>query len=329
MTARWTTAAVVVTLSGLLVPWDAGAQPAPEAFEWIAPEGCPDRTAVVHATEANLGRALAQALGPEGRVRGEVTVTETGGFRLALEVHGAGGDGQRVVEAATCAELADAAVVIVGLALDGARPAPPEPPAPPPAAPPPRPRPPARRPRPAADHDDADTLGAHLELQGRALVDVGNLPGPALGLGVVAALGNGRQWIEVGTTTFFERRASVPTDPPSGADVRLVEVSVGACQALSLALAWELRLCATVHGGTLHGNGFGSPAAHDGSGSWTAASLGGGLWWRLVGPLSLFAGLDGLVSFTRPRFVVAEGQEAHQPAPVSARLVLGPALRWP
>src|SRR4051812_46516798 len=79
------------------------------AFSWEAPEGCP-------ASADMEGRILACVRSGLGwTVRG-VVHREASGFRVQLTTP----SGERLLTASTCEQAADATVVIVALAVDGA-----------------------------------------------------------------------------------------------------------------------------------------------------------------------------------------------------------------
>ena len=110
-------AALVLALASL------GSAPAVE-LRWQAPASCPDRASAVATIDALLqGHAP-----PDGQTFiAEVTIAATGDrftARVAL------GEGERTLEAASCREAADAALLIVAMAVDPRIGAPPDEPVP-------------------------------------------------------------------------------------------------------------------------------------------------------------------------------------------------------
>lgn len=92
----------------------APAEASPLDLTWTAPAACPD-------AEAIEGRVL-DAIGdtqrePPLEVIGEVTETPDG-FTMAVTIVGDASEGTRTLPAATCDELADAAVLIMAIAID-------------------------------------------------------------------------------------------------------------------------------------------------------------------------------------------------------------------
>src|SRR4051812_27790134 len=145
---------------------------------WHAPSGCPDETWARAALTGYLGRRKPDAFKPIA-VRVELSSTPSGRYRAALALDdGTGGD--RRFEGATCSRVADAAVLIVALMLDPvevvaqieAPPAVPRSEAP---------TSPTKAPRRAAE-ESAGTFDLGIEAAG----DIGSLPEPSVGAGVVA-----------------------------------------------------------------------------------------------------------------------------------------------
>lgn len=83
--------------------------------EWEAPEACPGAAVVFERLSASLGYEP-QALGKLSRVRGNV-VPSARGYRLSLEVYESGRRSSRWLEAPSCEDLVDAAVLAITLAL--------------------------------------------------------------------------------------------------------------------------------------------------------------------------------------------------------------------
>jgi hypothetical protein len=111
-------------------------------LSWSAPDGCPDEAAFRKDIEALLGRSLDSAFARW--VDAKVSVRrEAKRFVLELSGDGSGGTFARTLEDASCEAIAEAAALIVAIAIDpslmdpGAVDPPPPPPPPPPPAPPP------------------------------------------------------------------------------------------------------------------------------------------------------------------------------------------------
>lgn len=325
-----------LTLAIALIARMAAAQETPEepALAWSAPAECPTQDDVRRAVEDAAGRPV------EGGVRVRAAVTRLGAdrFRLELETTGPEGVGHRVLEGPTCQELADAVAVIVSLAIESGSPeedgtatggAPPAPAlAAAPARSPARPVAGERPPRAARGRRDDREAALHAEVRGWVGVDVGTLPQPAAGVGVGTSFGARGLRVDVAVTYFFDRRATPDGASASGADVGLIEASLGACRAFGLGARWELRFCGAVHAGLLRAAAFGVEGARSAETGWAAASADGSLWWIPPGPISFFVGVGALAPFLRPLFVLGSGQELHRPEAVSARFSLGPVFCW-
>ncbi|MBX7082218.1 MAG: hypothetical protein K1X88_23620, partial [Nannocystaceae bacterium] len=91
-----------------------GLAPAPVELDWRAPQGCPDR----EAARASLDRLLAEAGTPEGTpVRATIVVDpQRGGYRAIVQLGEQ--DAGRELWSPSCGELADAALLIVAMAID-------------------------------------------------------------------------------------------------------------------------------------------------------------------------------------------------------------------
>lgn len=102
-----------VAALGALAPRDARAE-VPLELTWVAPAGCPRAGAVRERIRALAGEALRDMhqLRAEGRV-----TREGSGYRLTLKVYEDGAAFDRTIESASCADLAGAAAVTLGLLL--------------------------------------------------------------------------------------------------------------------------------------------------------------------------------------------------------------------
>ena len=115
----WTRARVLGSVfaallsAGLTRP--ALAQSPAALVEWEAPEACPGAASVYERLTLALGYEP-QTLGKLSRVRG-VVVPHGAGYQLSLEVFEVGRRSSRWMEAASCEDLVDAAVLAITLAL--------------------------------------------------------------------------------------------------------------------------------------------------------------------------------------------------------------------
>jgi hypothetical protein len=309
-----------------------GARALPQGLElvWSAPDGCPGEQEVLAAVERLAGgrdAALSRPLRAVARVE-----KHENGFRLALTWSTATASAVRTLEGATCAEVAQAAAVVVALAADpatnleelAAEPdelaappplAPPPPAAPPPASP--RPRDTPRPARPAPPRENAAFLRAG------AALDLGSLPRPAPGLLLGGELAASPFFFVLDALTF------IPMDEvvPEGAGrFWLSALSLRPCFRAS-ALAFRISPCVAAEAHLLLGQGDRVDFPDD---HWAFyVRLGGGI--EVSAPLSsrleLVASGFVLGALSRPTFVIGDGTPVHEPAAVSGRLSLGFALK--
>ena len=102
--------AVLVALAALRATAHAEDPP----IRWEAPEGCPGADEVAAQVVADLGRPLR-----EGEVDARLVVTPKGArWRVDMTVTTVAGEGERSLEAASCAELAASAALILALTID-------------------------------------------------------------------------------------------------------------------------------------------------------------------------------------------------------------------
>ena len=296
-------------------------------FVWSAPEGCPGEADVLAAVEQLAGGPDAALERP---LRAEARVERTdGGFRLALAWKTATASAVRTVEGVTCAEVAQAAAVIVALAADPATNleeqaeaktdemlAPP-PLAPPPPQAPPEPPAPTSKPEPPP-RDDTREQRARAGVRFGTALDFGSLPRAAPGVFVGGALPVVPLNIVVDALTF------VPMDEvvaEGAGSFWLSALSLRPCVPLPFS-KFVLAPCAA---GELHlmlGEGDRVDIPDE---RWAAyVRLGGGLEasYRVSAQLELVLGGVVLAAWSRPTFVV-DGTPVHRPGSVSGRLNLG------
>lgn len=255
---------------------------------WEAPAGCPDRAAVL-ARMPVAHRPIA--------VRARSEHGANGRWSLHLELEG----GVRDLEADTCAELADAAVLMVALALDGAAPAPP--PAPIPPAP------------------ERVRLGARL-LGG---VDLGTMPAAAFTASLGFTLRRGR-WLGELALAWVASQRAVSNDGVGGA-FDAGRVSLRGC-GVPLVGRIELRGCVGVDVGWISGVGVGVTAPQGGTAPSVAARVGAEAAWRALPWLAAVVQVDGFAVVERPTFAWRDGTALHAPGPVGALLQVGVELAW-
>jgi hypothetical protein len=308
---------------------------APEAgpavgFEWDAPAQCPTADEV----EAMVHERVGAPVHEDGQARLDVIArvrrSDDGGWALRLWVIDEDGTHRRDLEDDDCAVLAEAAATMVAVFVAPQQPEPepkPEPEPDPDPEPEPEPEPtPEPKPEPAPEPAPVPTgrrLGGDLRAHGH--FELGALRGPAGGFALAGNLDLGRARIELVARGSFA--------PP-------IQLAGGGSAALQLWSAglrggfvprWdrvELSLTGGLDVGALSARAADIPAARGGNVAWAAAVLGPALVVRPVPRLGLWLGVDGWVAILRPRIVLDDGTDVHQPAPGGFRASLGLSVRF-
>ena len=327
MRDRWKLGAALGTASMALCAWAPSAQ-ADDALrgvelEWRAPSDCPDETWARTALTGYLGHRKPDSFKPIA-VRVELSNTPSGRYRAALALDdGAGGD--RRFEGATCARVADAAVLIVALMLD-----PVEVVAQietPPAVP--------RREAPTsstkAPHRAAADSASAFDLGIEAAGDVGSLPEPSVGAGVVAGFRTGRVLVEADAVAWVPRRAYGGPTPGGGGEIGLYTAGLRGCWAAfrSIESGISLEPCVRFEGGVATGQGFGIAEPTSSKNPWAAAFLGVSLRQWSTASLGGWLSVEGGLPFVRTQYVIEDFGTVFRASPVVGRLSLGLAWSFP
>jgi hypothetical protein len=300
------------------------------ALTWQAAEGCPDADWAHGRLNERLGRALAD------RAQDPLAATATlarEGERFVLTLHTvqAGVAGDRALAASSCAELAEAAVLVLALAIDpdavarideGAAQRVAEldserPPFLTPAAQRPAIVEPARA-RPWAVRADA-------------LLALGPLPGVTAGPSLAIAYQWTRLRAELSGYWLWPREGH-ESDAPGSVRVSLWALRPTMCVRL-LGQRVQLSGCAALELGRIHGRGLDLPIPQESQALWPAASLAPRL--AIAAGNMVFFQLElGLVAaLVRPRFVSTDGQgraltALYEASPLAGRATLGVELRF-
>lgn len=293
---------------------------------WTAPPGCPDADRVFADVERLSGRTIDKGGRPALGVAAIVEEHE-GAWSVVLEVREDGGvPRSRRVEGSSCREVADAAAVIVALALD----APPEEtPAPPPTPPTPAPIPAPKKPdppRPPPPSPSPIRIGPRFALLGA--LDAAALPGVSAGGGLSAGLAIEGNRIEIRGLFFAPRDEpfAVPsTDVDAGASVALYAGALRYCRVLLDRPVVDLAGCGGVEVGALDARGHGFVTDESALGRWVAPELAFDVHLHLGAGFAIGLELAGLVPTIRDRFRV-DGDLAYTTAPVDGRLALSVAF---
>ena len=321
----------------------------PVELEWDAEGACPSREQVLAELAALVTRQ------PAHDVRARVQLRPvSGGYVGELNV----GSGQRTLTGRTCREVADAAVVIVALAIDATAHQPersetakaPEGDAPKgdapkgdapesgaaklgaqsqPMAVSPRvateksaaARDPHRPEREEAPTKDTQRTMSVLSVALRGVVDVGGLPKAAAGASLAGRVGN--RWLvgELSATGFLPRSGQLASDSRFGADVWLAFGGAAVCGA-PLRTGGVLG-CLGFELGVLSARGQGVDQPTSGASLWSALSAQARGRYALSRRVGVEATAGVAWPFTRPEFGLAGLGVVHRPALLCGRFSLG------
>jgi len=318
----------------------ARAESSPTA-SWTAPESCPQQPAFAAQVESFLRQPLSARHDRRLEISGSVTPRADVGYVAQLRVATPRGVEQRELTHRDCAELTEAAALVVALAIDpelvvpesrlsaAAVPVtessdssphePPERSTPPAAAPPSPPSVPnvivASPPRVGDARQPRARAGAARPLRGSVhalgLIGSGVLPGVGGGFGAQGGLGQGRFRVAVRGLYWHPRFQPLEGRSNVGIDLGAWGVGIKAC---GLPLGGEITLVACI--GPVLGDMYGQ-----GSGSLTATRTVHDRWSALEAELSLEVGASsGLAAalgvalgktLEAPRFgIVRDGRAA-------------------
>jgi hypothetical protein len=290
---------------------------------WRAPGTCPQEAALVAQTEAFLGHPLNQRGDRRLEIVGDVQRDDTRGYVARLRVSTSRGNQERELAHQDCAELTEAAALVVALAIDpdlvvpekpAAASTAPEAPAPPPPAPaasgpePPAPAPilpPApvayRREPPAAAPQTLHGSLSALGLFGSSL-----LPGAGLGVGAHATFGVKRFRLAAQGSYWLSRSEPVPNVADGAIDLGAWGVALKAC-ALPIAGDVILSLCFGPAVGDMYGGG--NEALEDARvlhEHWSALELEASLSLASSSGVATVLGLELGKTLEAPRFGIVE-----------------------
>lgn len=325
-------------------------------FAWRAPDVCPTRERVLARAEELLGRAPESTLTSALELDAQLAQKAAGSWQLELRSRTeAGQTTTRSVMAASCAELADAAALLLALAIDPALSAragsqssafqiEPDPAAQASSPSPPSARLPLREepssppaPELAAPADlvaspvQNERATAPLRPRAGAAFAVWSrrLPGMAPGVLAQAGISRGAGFALACLGFFPARHATVP-EKSAGGDLSLF--SFGAEAGYAVAVVPERFELSPVLGGELDWvRGVGTGVAHPAHGSLLLVGLSGGARAALrLSPGWVVFG-QGLISalVARPRFVLDGVGELYRPPAWGLRFGLGAEWRPP
>jgi hypothetical protein len=310
------------TLVSLAMVASAQAQPVePIVLEWSAAAGCPSKAEV-----AKRIRTLSVTWPPRGApLRAAATIVRLGDgrFQMTLVVRAGSLVGERNLDAATCASLADAAAVHIALLLNDQDTSQFDAQAPstesasveairdPRAAA----RSSARASATSATNASedapapADTDDSRMRLQvvfqaPRASMQLGPLPRPSFGVSIAAGLALENWRVLAAAHLWLEQALSHDDQPAIRADVDRISTSLRACRASARSRV-ELAPCAKLSLEHIWARGAGAGVtARTAEATWVAAGVGLQsrlylfAWWFLV------ADLDAELEVARPEISI-------------------------
>jgi hypothetical protein len=307
---------------------------------WEAPQMCPDRDAVLASLRNLLG-------GREVDVQAQARIeANDGGYVLRMHTQSRDGDGSRTMRADDCAVLGEAAAIVLALTADTPRTiervqrslaldseVPTDEDDPPPAAEEPSvPPAPEAEPMPPPQRLPGTTPPARLRhaprfaLRLAGAAGAGMLPkfnpGVALTLAVI-----GRNWrVESGWAHWFARRTATDETAQVRGDVQL---STGIVRAgwvwrrnrLEVPLLagidiGSLRVITGLRGGTRRR-------------LWLAFTAGPAIAWEPHPSVALWAGVDAVIPYLRPQFVIENAGTLYAVPPFGVRGIAGLEVRLP
>lgn len=304
--------------------------PAAVELRWDAPAGCPDAAAAA----ARIATRTPDPIGPD-RVEVDARVVAAGsGYALALTLARAGAaPTRRTLASDRCDELAEAAALVVAVALDPvflaeqAHATIPRAPRLPPAEPstPPSVRAPPPTPRLAA-RDDAvpppRTPRFGVALRPSVGAWFGALPRIATAIGLDVVLPARRALrAELGALAIPRQRTVV--DPDAGAQLWLATAVLRGCFAPAVGRVRPMA-CVGIAGGAIGGRGRG--AAVQGSAAvqpWVSAVAATGLEVAIVRWFGAFARVEGHAHLRRPGFHLDAVGPVHRVGQASATALVG------
>lgn len=270
-------------------------------IDWLAPEGCPDRSTLSATLDATVPRHKTFS----ASVRIDEPREPGRAWRAVVVTRLPEGQRTRVVEATDCARVTDAAVLVVTLAatslaheepLDA-------------GSPPPSPQldagvpdEPPLEPSPADLPRDPPPRRLHLRVQPIIGANVGVFPVPGFSAGLALNFERGPLRLELGLAQWLE---SQTVETRRGARFSLASVKLKGCWLFGPTEKTRLGPCLGAEGGPLSATGIGVSNGERGTVFW-AAVLPGVTLGFLQSPFAHpWVSLEVGVNVVRPRFALA------------------------
>lgn len=302
-------------------------------LDWEAPEGCPDRAAMLDLAAGYLDPDhLDPDLGthPSGTVavRGQVSAVDHKRWSLQLSLVTRSGESTSEIDGESCGAVARAAAFKIAVAaeLEAAleRDEQPQVPGAPVVAEEPDPEPAIRTEVEAQPEPPKRGLDGALRLEGG--VSSGALPSVGAGFALHGAFLFQRWRLEIGASAWPVRAVRLDDPEGVGGDLTLVAADLRACPRLEFGVV-ELPACVGVEGGVVHGKGVGISEPAAAVQPWFAASLGAGLRFRVHERVRLGLEAQVPVAIVRPAFHLEDIGRIHQAGVADLRGLAGIEVR--
>jgi hypothetical protein len=271
------------------------------AFQWSAPQGCGTRAEVLARAQRHLDGPVVVRDTAALQMEGEIEEAD-GIYTLVMRTHAQAGSEEREFRSGQCAELTDAAALLIALMLQ------------------------MRAPDEAEQPEDAMTArGVHPWLGPELVSDLGPLPVAAFGAGVRGGVALGRTTLALG----FEYLPPVAVDLPARAmvaELGLLAASINACHAFWRVPA--LGPCLRAEYGRIFGHGRNVEDAGSGTAPFVVLAAGARLGVPIGRTLSLQSELSGGITLDRAEFAVAGIGRVHRIPAFVGRLQLGAFLHF-
>ena len=240
-------------------------------------------------------------------------------MRIAIEASGDAAPRERRIQGPTCAEVAEAAEVVVAVALTGSAGVV--------VAPAPRPvaRPVVEPVAGGADRDEAPPappIAVVPAFRFAAGADFVSLPAPAFGVEAAFRLAFGANRVEFLGSAWLPRSADAAGTAMASAQVGLYAAGARYCRTFFDGTI-DLAGCAGVEAGALIGKSEGVTHPASGMSPWVAPGLGVIGGWGFAGRFRLVLELAGLVPVVRDSFQVEGLGELYRPPAFTVRSLLG------
>jgi hypothetical protein len=233
---------------------------------------------------------------------------------------GASGTSERKFDATSCDRVAEAAVLIVALALDpvgvAERAQAREAPRPEAAKPPADRAPPRALPEVSTKPPPEQPLTVHGAIGPALAADAGSLPSPTPGAGALFTLMLGRAHFDASAFAWLPERSRGGPKPGAAAEVDLVSGEARAC--IGMLPRLPLDACAGGEAGVMWARGVGLAHPSSATGRWLA--LRAGLELRAFGG---FIAADVGTPVARPDFFIEGLGDAFRPSSIFGRLTVG------